>query len=272
VVYNIGGTQDYQLMTRMAVAEGAALVVWPETTLPEGTAESIRERVGVAELLGPGAWIIGGAFAKDPATGQPTNSALDIDAGARLVGRYDKRQRVPYGEYVPARGLFPWIVRYGVPQEDLAAGKSWEPLPVDGEKVGVCICFESAFPQITRQLARHGATLLAILTSDAWSDRPSVGLQHAAMAPLRAVETRRSIARAAATGISAFIDPYGRTLSQVPIFKRGMIVEDLPVRSDLTWYVRLGDWPVWLSLALLAWAAFGVRRSALGAGKRGDDG
>ena len=130
----------------------------------------------------------------------------------------------------------------------------------------------SAFPQITRGLTRYGATLLAILTSDAWSDRPSVGLQHAAMAPLRAIETRRSIARAAATCISALIDPYGRALAQVPVFKQGMIIEDLPVRSDQTWYVRLGDWPVWLSLALLAVSAFGVRPSAFGAGKRGQDG
>jgi apolipoprotein N-acyltransferase len=256
-VYNDRNVADYERLTRAAVANGARLVIWPETTLPEGAAEFSGVRAALARLLPPGGALIGGAFGT-ASHGGTTNSALAIGAAGNLSGRYDKVALVPYGEYVPARGLFPWITQYGIPETDLTPGRRWRPLGAAGQQVGAAICFESSFPGPSRQLVREGATLLVILTSDGWVGRESVALQHAALAPLRAVECRRSVARAAATGVSLLIDPYGRAVGSVPLFAQGSAVADLPLRADRSLYVRVGDWPVWLSAALLLWALVGA--------------
>src|SRR5262249_6142343 len=136
-------------------------------------------------------------------------------------------------------------------------------------KAGVSICFESSFPQASREFVRRGAALLVVVTSDGWADRSAAAVQHAAMAPLRAVENRRSLAGAAATGISALIDPYGRTGIQLPLCARGAAVADLPLRSDLTPYTRLGDWPVGFSVALLGLALAAGLRARRGVDERG---
>jgi apolipoprotein N-acyltransferase len=101
----------------------------------------------------------------------------------------------------------------------------------------------------------RGATLLGVLTSDGWVGRTEVAYQHAAFAPLRAVETRRAVARAAATGVSQFIDPYGRRIRSIPLFQKGIALAEVPHRTDRTLYSRLGDWPVGLAWVILALAA-----------------
>jgi apolipoprotein N-acyltransferase len=123
------------------------------------------------------------------------------------------------------------------------------------------ICFESAFPSAVRASVREGANLLAISTSDGWTDRATAGHQHAAFAALRAVENRRSVARAAATGVSQLIDPHGRVLAMVPMFEQGILLHDLPLREDLTFYSRWGDWPVGLAWLILFLALVVVVRS-----------
>jgi apolipoprotein N-acyltransferase len=170
----------------------------------------------------------------------------------RVLGQYAKVLIVPFGEYLPLRPLLRWTERLGMPSEDLLAGKQWTPLSWTRGRVGVSICFESAFGAVSRAHVRQGANLLAVLTSDGWAGRKAAGLQHASFAPLRAVETRRSVARAAATGVSQLIDPYGRPHRALPMFTKGVAVVDLPLRSDLTPFVQLGDWPVGLSWLLLA--------------------
>ena len=110
------------------------------------------------------------------------------------------------------------------------------------------------------------ADLLAILTSDGWIGRVAAGYQDYAFAPLRAVENRRAIARSAATGISALIDPYGRPLQAIPMFRKGILVGDLPLRTGLTPYARLGEWPVMLLGILLL---LGLARSLDPSRRRG---
>jgi apolipoprotein N-acyltransferase len=258
---------EYERWTLAAKPLAPRLVVWPETTLPRRTSQAAGIRAELAQTLPPGGWLLGGESDQDAETGGETNSAMALNSTGGLGGRYDKVVLVPFGEYVPARALFPWVVQYGVPAADLAAGHGWEPVSLGERRVGALICFESSFPQAARALAQNGADLLAFITSDGWAGRSGAALQHAAMAPLRAVETRRSVARAAATGVSALIDPYGRVLAEVPLFERGYAAADLPLRSDLSWYTRFGDWPVWLCLGLLLVAS--VRITRRGGGSRG---
>lgn len=257
-------TIDYDRATLEVIRAGAELVVWPEAARPNDVANDPLSRQEVENLVkGQGAYLLAGSFILDPKQREYTNGAAMFTPQGVLSGRYAKVLIVPFGEYLPARPLLAWTERLGMPATDLVRGSGWTPLPWAKGSVGVSICFESAFGYVSRAHVLKGANLLAIMTSDGWAGRTAAGLQHAAFAPLRAVENRRSVARAAATGVSQLIDPYGRVLQSLPMFNKGSAVTALPLRTDLTLYTRLGDWPVPLAalLLLFPFAAARFRRS-----------
>ena len=103
------------------------------------------------------------------------------------------------------------------------------------------ICFESLFGGQARSLARAGARLLVVMTNDAWFGRSAAPEQHAAIAALRAVETGLPVARCANTGISGFIDPWGRYTAQIELDERGAKVALLPAARSDTLYSRWGE-------------------------------
>ena len=260
-VHSVSPWSDYAEATRSAQRAGAELVAWPESACQNDAVHDGLTQALLTSLLSEGrAHLLTGSFVEDPAGAGISNSAVMLAPDAHVLGSYDKVRIVPFGEYLPARALLGWTVAMGMPSDDLRPGTEWKPLPWARGSVGTSICFESAFGEISRTYVNRGANLLAVLTSDGWSGRSAAGLQHAAFAPLRAVETRRSVARAAATGISELIDPYGRPLEQLPMFQRGYRMADLPLRTDRTLYALLGDWPVvlaWMILLAALWAAFG---------------
>ncbi len=257
--------EEYEVRTRDALRERPDLVVWPETACTADVVNTPGIRSQLLDLLGPaGAHFLTGSFVTDLPSGQVTNSAALLSPKARVLGQYAKMQIVPFGEYLPARPLLGWTVPLGMPERDLKAGTSLEPLRWSKGAIGVSICFESAFGNVSRRMVAKGANVLAILTSDGWNGRASAGLQHATFAPLRAVEERRSVIRAAATGVSQVIDPYGRPLRSLPMFTKGYLVADAPLRIDRTLYSHLGDWPVLVAwLVLLSPLALFLRRASL---------
>lgn len=243
---------DYETQTRAALQGGAELVVWPESACEADAVNDPTVRRRLIDLLWKSrAHLLTGSFVYHPDSGMTTNSAVMLAPQGRIVGQYAKVRIVPFGEYLPFRPLLRWTERLGMPPDDLRAGDKWTPVPWARGTVGVSICFESAFGYISRTYVNQGANLLAVLTSDGWAGRDMAGLQHAMFAPLRAVETRRSIARAAATGVSQLIDPYGRPVRELSMFKKGVVIGDLPLRTDRTLYSRLGDWPVALAWLIL---------------------
>jgi apolipoprotein N-acyltransferase len=106
---------------------------------------------------------------------------------------------------------------------------------------------------------KGGAQFMVNMTNDAWFGRTSGPPQHLSMYPFRAVEHRLSVVRAANTGISAFISPTGRIVRSLPLFERGTMAEDIPLRTTTTLYTRWGDWLPWLSLVVTG-AALAIRR------------
>lgn len=253
---------DYEEWTLAALAKGPALVVWGESACDTDAVRDAATRARLARLTETGTHLLVGSFVRDPDTGRNTNAAVMLGRGAEVLGNYAKVLIVPFGEYLPLRPLLGWTVRLGMPASDLRAGTAWEPLPWPHGRVGVSICFESAFGEISRRMVLRGANLLAVLTSDGWVGREGAALQHAAFAPLRAVETRRSVLRAAATGISTLIDPYGRPGRSLPLFAEGVVAGEVALRNDLTLYARLGDWPVAACLVVLLAAAMPARRGS----------
>ena len=116
--------------------------------------------------------------------------------------------------------------------------------------MGVQICFESIFPELSVASVRAGAGLLVNLTNDAWFGRSGAPFQHVQMARFRAVETRRALARSANTGISGFVDPVGRVTGATPLYEEAWRVEPLPVMSLTSMYVRFGDLFAWVCVGL----------------------
>jgi apolipoprotein N-acyltransferase len=125
---------------------------------------------------------------------------------------------------------------------------------------GPAICYEIVFPQIPRAQVIHGADVLVTITNDAWYDGTSAPRQHLNQARLRAVETDRYLLRAATTGITAFVDPTGRVVEEIPMNRQGIIYARFQPRRTTTLYVRLGDWFAWIACAITVFAILPLRK------------
>jgi apolipoprotein N-acyltransferase len=125
-------------------------------------------------------------------------------------------------------------------------------LPVGMHTVSTAICYEVIFPDLIRRFVNEGSELLTTITNDAWYGWSSAAYQHWEQASMRTIEEGRYLARAANTGISGFVDPYGRVLASAGLFQEAMLVHDVRFITERTIYGRIGDLAAWLSLALTA--------------------
>lgn len=206
----------------------------------------------------------------NPATGEADvqywdfyNSIGTFAPHSGILGSYHKTQLVPFGERIPFVDAVPFLIdmlSWDVGISSWGKGKSIHPIPVpwgqDTIPVGGMVCFESVYPNIVRQFVNQGAEFLTIVTNDGWYLGTPGPLQHERYAILRAIETRRWIARAANTGISCFVDPYGEISGETEEGARTTTTQRIQPRKDITFYVRFGDWlPI---LCLLGAAGLGV--------------
>jgi len=125
---------------------------------------------------------------------------------------------------------------------DFSPGEKGNTLAWEGHHIGMLICYEMIFPYLSRAHTQNQADLLINITNDAWYGKTSAPYQHFSMAVFRAVEQRRSLARAANTGVSGFIDPTGKIIAATPIFEEAAISAPLPLITISSLYTRFGDW------------------------------
>jgi apolipoprotein N-acyltransferase len=173
-------------------------------------------------------------------------------------------QLVPFGEYVPLRRALFFVEPLVRTVSDFTPGA--EPVVFDlggGRRASVAICYESVSPWLARAFAGRGSQLLATITNDAWFGRSSAAYQHFDQGVIRAVEQGRYVVRAANTGISGAVDPYGRVLAATHLFEATAVTVDVRLLTGRTMYNRLGDMVVWLSLAVMVgvFAAGRARRT-----------
>jgi apolipoprotein N-acyltransferase len=185
-----------------------------------------------------------------PVGGSYYNSAFLLVPGQAPV-RYDKRHLVPFGEYVPFKGLFGWMDKLARNAGDYRPADRLTLLPWLTEKLGVSICFEVTFPDEVAALVRSGATALVTITNDAWYGDTFAPWQHFRAVRFRAAENRRPLLRGAITGVSAVVAPDGTVLSQIGVFREGVLAAHLAGESALTPYTR-APWLVPALCALLA--------------------
>jgi apolipoprotein N-acyltransferase len=122
------------------------------------------------------------------------------------------------------------------------------------------ICYEVVYSRLIRSFVTEGSELLTTITNDAWYGRSSAAYQHWEQASMRAIEGGRYLARAANTGISGFVDPYGRVVQKSDLFEQAMLVADLRFIRERTVYSRMGDVVAWLSVALTVAALLATAR------------
>jgi apolipoprotein N-acyltransferase len=238
------------------------LVIWPEAATPfVFEREPVYQQQLIALANRAQAPILFGSpalrFYPDR---QPylLNSAYLLSPDGQLLGRYDKHHLVPFGEYIPFKssllffldklvegigdfeaGPGPTILTLTPKPRAAAAGMAGStPGPV---QFGVAICYEVIFPNLVRQFAANGAEFLVTVTNDAWFGRSSAPSQHFAMVVFRSVENHLAFARAANTGISGFIDPFGRIVEATPIFTEQAVQSTMQVWRPHTFYSRYGD-------------------------------
>jgi apolipoprotein N-acyltransferase len=185
---------------------------------------------------------------------------------------YRKMHLVPFGEYVPLKRLLFFVGPIVEAVSDFTPGDVPVLLPVGDHVASTAICYEVIYTSLMRQFVLEGSELLTTITNDAWYGRSSAAYQHWDQAAMRAIENGRYLARAANTGISGFVDPYGRVLAKSDLFEQALLIEDIRFLQSRTIYTQIGDLIAWLSLALTAAALLAsfsrLRQGFGGAGTR----
>jgi len=258
----------YEKLTRRASVGGVDLVVWPESAAPfffqDGGTPSWRIAALASGIHAP---VLFGSPAYDDLDGvrKLYNSAFLLSDEGKLLGRSDKMHLVPFGEYVPMAKALPFVRKLVEGVGDFSPGERLVVLNQGKANIGVLVCFEGIFPELSRKYARAGARLLVNITNDAWYGRSSAPYQHLSMAAFRAVENRMPLVRAANTGITALIDSNGHIVRETPLFKEAYLCDRVILGDSVTFYARHGDvFAVLCVLASLAMAVYALRNRFAG--------
>ena len=251
----------------LVAAHPAQLIVLPETALPLFEDEL---PVPYREMLVQIGRQNGGDIIAGLPTGSPQgayyNSVLSF--GAAPTQAYHKFHLVPFGEYIPMKPLWGWIIEVlHIPLSDFARGSPTQrPLQVGGQAVAMNICYEDVFgEEIIRQLP--AASVLANVSNVAWFGDSLAPWQHGQISQMRALESGRMMLRATNTGLTALIDNKGVMLAHLPLFREGVLRGTVVGYSGSTPYVRWGNAPVlilcWVSLALVLLQRIFIRSKKL---------
>ncbi|HSP16720.1 MAG TPA: apolipoprotein N-acyltransferase [Thermoanaerobaculia bacterium] len=239
-------------MTADAINRRAAIVIWPESTVPLSFSSTDFFRDAIEQLSRDhDTDIILGSVAEDPRTPSRIWNAAFLVSGGHTIGHYDKIRLVPFGEYVPLRKMLFFAKKLVHAVGEFEFGTDDHPLR-GMLSYGPAICYEVVYPQITATQVRNGAEVLVTITNDAWYDGTSAPRQHLNQARLRAIEDDRYLLRAGTTGISAAVDPSGVIMQEIPMGHQGTIIADFQPLRTRTLYVRFGDWFAWLAILVTA--------------------
>ncbi len=182
------------------------------------------------------------------------NSAFLISPFSDSLEVYSKIHLVPFSEWVPFGDIFPFLYNVDIATGDFSRGKDFtiftipKKLQEDKEfslqkdiRFSAVICFESIFSDLVRQFCKKGAEFLIVITNDAWFGKSTAPYQHTQIAVFRSIENRIPIARCANTGISMFIDKMGRIIKQSKIFTESILIGNICLRNEETFYTRYGE-------------------------------
>lgn len=252
--YQEESVEIYKNMSLAKAPVGRGLIVWPETATPfffQEVFDLSRTVRAIPRLTSD--WLLFGSpsYVEEGKRTFYMNSAFILSPDGQIAGKYDKVHLVPYGEYVPLRNFFPFINKLVAGIGDFRRGEGNNPLKFGNHSLGILICYEGIFPELSREYKKKGAGLLVNITNDAWFGRTSAPYQHLSMTVFRAVENRIFFLRSANTGISAIINPSGKIIKNTGLFERTVLRGSVKFLDRKTIYALYGDVFVYICLMML---------------------
>ncbi len=247
-------TKDSLLyLTQKIKKDSVDLIVLSESAIPGYFRYSLRAtRLLKAIHDSTGALVLFGTQDKRKVKGayRTLNTAMLFD-GHTILDLYDKHHLVPFGEWFPYQYKLPGKLKdINLGWGDFFPGNI-KTVKIMGHKAGILICFESIFPEISRKMAKMGAEVLFVITNDGWFGKSKGPVEHFEMSRFRSTETGRYVVRSAKTGISAIIDPTGRVVKKLGLFKKGILIYNVPLIKEKTFYTRYGEFVVVLSFLIV---------------------
>lgn len=246
----------YESLTVAAAANGAEVVVWPETALPYVVSQEPKLIDYLSRLAKENeVTILVSAFTESESGQGLSNSLIEVRPDGSFGDVvYSKRRLVPFGEFVPMRDLvmllFPPLANIGMLEEDLVAGEESVVIETDKGAFGCGICFDSIYETVIRESVQNGAEIIAVSTNDSWFGDSAALKMHHSQSVLRAIETGRYVVRSANTGISSVIDPLGNVIDDVAPLREGYAISQVNLRKEITLYTKIGN--LWVLLCV-AW-------------------
>ena len=235
-----------------AAGKGADLAVWPENALPCWIDEPACYAWLKTAAARPGGNTVVGSVSKGDGR---RVAAFLLDKDGQITAAYNKRQLVPFGEYVPLRDLLGKFIRPVAELGEFLPGAPWQELmPFRGLKFGAAICYESVFPYLFAGDTLEGADFFVNITNDGWYLNTAAPYQHFTANIFRALENRRAVLRAANNGISGVIDPWGRVTARTALNERAALIVPVNIYAEKAVFPGRGGW--FAGAALLVVSAF----------------
>ncbi|MFP4213321.1 MAG: apolipoprotein N-acyltransferase [Desulfohalobiaceae bacterium] len=255
--------QTYLKLSQEALqTQDSRLLIWPETAMPFYLQEESELQHKVLDFVEQEEiYLITGAPGYtylDQDDYQLYNRAYLLEPSGGISAHYDKERLVPFGEYVPLKGLLP-LSKLVSGTSDFSSGQEIGPLQVESLALGTLICYEVIFPQLVQKRVQQGSNVLLNISNDAWFGRTSAPRQHLHQAVLRALEQKRWILRGTNTGISAIVSPRGEIQAASDLFQAQTLNSAISAINQKTFFSRHFDsfskaaWICLILFVLLAW-------------------
>jgi apolipoprotein N-acyltransferase len=264
VKYFVTNRQRYTELSRR-VAQSGMLVVWPESVITDFVPEVATNATNIPLLpsSSKGESFLVGALSYNRDR-QIFNSAIAVTASNEVLPAYHKMVLMPFGEYMPLSSLFPWISQLNPNAGGFTAGDDVKVLPITlganesslaEVQAAPLICYEDILPELSRRATKKGSEILVNLTNDAWFGDSVAPLQHHLIAAFRAVENKRYLLRSTNSGLTAVVDPLGRTIGALPTFSEGVLQTVVQPLRTMTLYSAFTGELIWqlLTCAFSLW-------------------
>jgi len=269
--------KSYEDLTEIAAIYDPDLIIWPETAFPGFLGEDDDLLIDVQDLVARlNKPLLFGSVLREG--DHYFNTAVLMSSSSELINTYKKLHLVPFGEFVPFRHILP-ILTDIVPIDDFTPGKEYTVfsfLPKKSKsshpfRFSVLICFEDTLAYLSRGFVNAGAQFLVNITNDAWFKDTAAPWMHLQSSVFRTVENRRHLIRVANTGVSCFIDPYGRIYNFLHdsrnriTYTQGYVIDNVSLSNTKTFYTRFGDVFTFLCFGciLMGIIPFGRRKASL---------
>jgi apolipoprotein N-acyltransferase len=254
----------YVGLSQSAIADGASLLLWPETAYTYGFNQ---EDLNIEKFLPDqslGTSILFGSFVQAGKEKNLYNSIIQANAQGEMIAQYSKMHLVPFGEYLPFARYLSFMESLSQGIGNFHPGSDYVLFNVDGFKLAPLICIEDIFPEYAREFSRRGADLLVNFTNDAWYGDSSAQYQHVVYSQFRALENRLPLVRATNTGITAVIDSTGKIVQTLTPFRSSFLLVNVELEKGISFYSQHGN--VWLIFPFLFFGLF-LTRACVGFGK-----